>query len=69
VDLNAGLPNPRANKFALGYVHNLSKRTALYATLARVKNRDGAPITLGGATAGVGNFSSTGYDLGIRHSF
>jgi predicted porin len=69
VNLNAGVPNPRANKFALGYVHNLSKRTALYATLARVRNRDGAAITLGGARAGVGDFSSTGYDLGIRHSF
>lgn len=69
VDLNAGVADPRANQFALGYVHNLSKRTALYATIARVKNRDGAAITLGGATAGVGNFSSSGYDLGIRHSF
>jgi predicted porin len=69
VDLNAGVPNPRANQFALGYVHNLSKRTALYATIARVKNRDGAAVTLGGATPGAGNFSSSGYDLGIRHSF
>ena len=31
--------DPRAQKFALGYVHNLSKRTALYATVARVNNR------------------------------
>ena len=27
-----------ANQFALGYVHNLSKRTALYGTAAYVKN-------------------------------
>ncbi|MEJ7687058.1 MAG: porin [Variovorax sp.] len=30
-----------ANKFALGYVHNLSKRTALYATVARIRISDG----------------------------
>jgi predicted porin len=61
--------DPKATKIALGYVHNLSKRTALYATIARVKNDNGMAITLGGAAAGAGNFSSTGYDLGIRHSF
>ena len=27
---------PRSRKLALGYVHNLSKRTALYSTVARV---------------------------------
>ena len=39
----SGLPNGDAsvNKFALGYVHNLSKRTALYATVARIGVRDG----------------------------
>lgn len=70
VDVNvAGVPDARARKLALGYVHNLSKRTALYATIARVRNNDGTAVTLGGATAGAGNFNSTGYDLGIRHSF
>lgn len=65
----AGGADPKATKIALGYVHNLSKRTALYATIARVKNDNGMALTLGGAAAGAGNFSSTGYDLGIRHSF
>ena len=32
------LGNPKTNKIALGYVHNLSKRTAVYATYARLKN-------------------------------
>ncbi|MDQ0572091.1 hypothetical protein QFZ42_003925 [Variovorax paradoxus] len=32
---------------ALGYVHNLSKRTALYATVARVSNKNGAALTVG----------------------
>ncbi|MEJ8815520.1 porin [Variovorax ureilyticus] len=35
-----GLKDPKADKFALGYVHNLSKRTALYATVAYVDNKD-----------------------------
>jgi predicted porin len=63
--------DPRSRKLALGYVHNLSKRTALYATVARVRNTNGAAVALNGATfgAGVVNASSTGYDLGIRHTF
>ena len=70
IDFGAGA-DPRANQLALGYVHNLSKRTALYATVAHVRNKDGASMTLNGATvaAGAVNFRSTGYDLGIRHSF
>lgn len=75
---------PSADKFAFGYQYNLSKRTALYATYARLKNKDAA--TGAGATAGLtagaarqrglagtaltgANASSTAIDLGIRHSF
>jgi len=38
-----GLPDSDAsvNKLALGYVHNLSKRTALYASVARIRIRNG----------------------------
>lgn len=38
-----GLPDSDAsvNKLALGYVHNLSKRTALYASVARIGIRNG----------------------------
>ncbi|SCX53975.1 porin [Variovorax sp. EL159] len=73
--------SPRVNKFALGYVHNLSKRTALYATVARVNNRNDAAYTgdltaastTGYGSTGVGYTglprSSTGYDFGIRHAF
>ena len=59
---------PTAKKLALGYVHNLSKRTALYTTLARVTNSGGSRQALNGATTGA-NQSSSGFDLGIRHSF
>ena len=67
--------DPKANKIALGYVHNLSKRTALYATIARVSNKNGAGLTVGGPgfyNNAAGAFtpkSSTGYDFGIRHAF
>lgn len=62
-----------ANKLALGYVHNLSKRTALYATAARVRNHNGASLTVGGpafiSNATFASATSTGYDLGVRHAF
>ncbi|MDP3761718.1 MAG: porin [Ramlibacter sp.] len=58
----------KARKLALGYVHNLSKRTALYATFAHVKNDGGSTQALNGATTAA-NDKSTGYDFGVRHSF
>jgi predicted porin len=63
--------DPRAKKLALGYVHNLSKRTAIYTTFAKVSNNStsAASVFTGAATAGTLGSSSTGYDLGIRHSF
>ncbi|MCZ8222171.1 MAG: porin [Acidovorax sp.] len=60
--------DPRSNKIALGYVHNLSKRTALYTTFARVSNKNGAASALNGSVTAA-NRNSTGYDFGIRHSF
>ncbi|WP_354357390.1 porin [Variovorax boronicumulans] len=66
-------PDPKANKIALGYVHNLSKRTALYATIARVSNKNDAALKVGGpGFLSNGIFTpktSTGYDFGIRHAF
>ena len=59
---------PKTNKIALGYVHNLSKRTAVYATYARLKNSGGAAQALNGS-GGAANANSTGYDFGVRHSF
>lgn len=59
----------KADKFALGYVHNLSKRTALYTTLAYVKNKGGAGVTLNGASLSSANDNSKGLDIGLRHAF
>lgn len=63
--------DPRSSKVALGYVHNLSKRTAVYTTVARLKNRNGGvgAAPLGGSVLGAGGDNSTGFDLGIKHSF
>jgi predicted porin len=60
--------DPRVRKFALGYVHNLSKRTAVYTTWAHVRANDGATAANAGAAARV-NGRSNVIDLGVRHSF
>lgn len=56
------------SKVALRYIHNLSKRTAVYATVATVRNKNGANYALGSALTGP-NRGSNGADFGIRHSF
>jgi predicted porin len=53
---------------AIGYVHNLSKRTRAYATYARISNSGGANASLGGAT-GKANASASAFDIGMTHSF
>jgi len=60
-----------ANQIAVGYVHNLSKRTALYTTYSSVDNKGaGKQFVVGGGQAIVTpGGKSTGLDLGIRHSF
>lgn len=60
-----------ATQWAVGYVHDLSKRTALYANYSQVSNSGiGTRFTVGGGnnttTPGGG---STGYEAGVRHSF
>ncbi|MDM0033769.1 porin [Variovorax sp. J22P271] len=60
---------PSADKIALGYVHNLSKRTALYATVAHLGNKNRSQLTVANSLQGTANASSTGYDFGIRHIF
>jgi predicted porin len=59
---------PETKKLSLGYVHNLSKRTAVYTTYARLRNSGGATTALNGSTTGPDR-SSSGWDLGVRHNF
>ncbi|WP_059887838.1 porin [Burkholderia ubonensis] len=64
-----------ARQFALGYVHNLSKRTSLYASYAHIWNRASNTATSGfyrvwNATD-VGNpaAGNSAFNLGINHRF
>ena len=76
-DLKGGSSND-ANKVAVGYGYNLSKRTQVYATVARLNNQGNAQYSLGGNATGVQGITasapkpggnSTGFDIGVRHSF
>ena len=68
-----------ANEVAVGYVYYLSKRTALYATVAHINNKNNGTYTFVGGNgsnnpqfSGVPGFSygnGTGYDVGMRTSF
>lgn len=59
-----------ADQYALGYVHNLSKRTALYADYGRINNENGARFTVASTPAGIrAGQTSSGVDFGIVHSF
>lgn len=61
-----------ANQWAVGYVHDLSKRTALYANYSVVDNKGtGTRFVVGGAGNNVttSGGSSTGIEFGIRHAF
>ena len=60
-----------ANQIALGYVYELSKRTALYGNISQVKNKGtGKSFFVGGGFAPTtAGGDSTGLEIGIRHSF
>ena len=56
-------------KLAIGYVHNLSKRTAVYTTYAHLKNSGGANFSAERCRWRCQRRRRTVCDLGIRHSF
>ena len=59
-----------AQALGLGYVHNLSKRTAVYGTTMFVSNKGAGKFVVPGGAAGIaGGSSSRGYELGLRHQF
>jgi predicted porin len=64
-----GATEPEAQQLAIGYVYNLSKRTAIYATGSVIDNDGGAAVSIPGGP-GVGqNGKSAGIQGGLRHSF
>ena len=63
-----------ARQIAFGYQYDLSKRTAIYATVSSLNNdgnaTNGARFTVGQGPAMVnGGDTSRGVNLGVRHSF
>ncbi|MFS4551935.1 porin [Comamonas resistens] len=63
--------NADSERLALGYGYKLSKRTELYAAVARMSNDDKAARKLGSSLAPTPNLgkSMTGYEIGMRHNF
>ncbi len=65
-----------SNGLNLGYVYDLSKRTAIYGTYAHISNKNAAAMNVNGVS---GSFSTNvtvnpgqnvnGYQVGIRHAF
>jgi predicted porin len=56
-------------QLSAGYVHNVSRRTAVYATYAQIDNKGtGTAFSNGRATTQAGG-KTTGYEFGIRHTF
>jgi predicted porin len=62
-----------ASMFAIGYVYNLSPRTALYAQYSKISNEGVANFSVAGGSSQNGlptaGGSSTGMEFGLRHSF
>lgn len=79
-DIGGGTPIGLRNQddsrqYAVGYVYNLSKRTALYGDVGRIENRGLSALAFPGGSAVGSNFgviadrNSTAMDIGIRHVF
>ena len=73
-----GGATPKADHLSVGYVHNLSKRTALYGTASYITNKKkgGATFTLNSEMAGLDGAGlkknggkQGGLQVGIRHAF
>lgn len=58
-----------ARQLGVGYVHNLSKRTALYGTYARLTNSGQARYVVSGGVVPAGGRTSSGWEFGVRHLF
>jgi predicted porin len=75
IDVNAkggSIDANDATQVAVGYMYDLSKRTSLYGTVARVNNKGRAAFVVDGNPALPSPNDaqdSTGYELGIRHYF
>lgn len=60
--------HPEGTKYAFGAVYYLSKRTAVYSSVATLHNSNGSTLAIAGATTAADK-SSSGLDIGLRHNF
>lgn len=58
-----------ASQFGVGFVYDLSKRSALYGTYARLSNEGRATYAVSGGVAPTPGGSSSGLEFGVRHLF
>ena len=54
-------------QFAIGYVYDVSKRTALYGTASRISKKGAGSVLVSGSPATTGD--NGGVEVGIRHAF
>jgi predicted porin len=71
---SGGVANTGAKMIGVGYDHNMSKRTSLYAMYNKLTNDSAATFGFNGAAttavvAGVANQSVTGFMVGMKHTF
>jgi predicted porin len=58
-----------ASQFALGYLYALSKRTAIYTNVSRVKNEGLSAVAIDKNPVLAPGKNSRAFDLGVRHLF
>jgi predicted porin len=62
----------KAHQLSLGYVYDMSKRTAVYGTVSFLKNKGDAAVELGGNGLALNSDmgrNQSGFQVGIRHAF
>lgn len=68
MDGGGSISNRSAKMAALSATYNLSRRTALYSTYAKISNTGTSYSVAAGSPLSTG-IGSSGYELGLRHSF
>jgi len=68
LDVSGTSVDPKATQWAIGYVHDLSKRTNLYVAYADISNKKGETKSVGDSSNGGAGYQK-GFNIGIRHKF
>jgi predicted porin len=71
--LTGGGVDNKVDQFKVGYVYNLSKRTAVYTTYSHLKNGNASRLSVAGGSAQTAapfaGGKSSGAEFGLRHFF